>query len=81
MCQVNISSTLLGSDLTILSVLPHTVRVFGKFVANSLSEGKNLLLFHHAQCHSQLLMSFLHLKQSLRDHPPILPVLRSLMRQ
>ena len=32
MCQVNISSSLLGSDLTILSIPPHTVRVFGKLI-------------------------------------------------
>ena len=43
MCQVNISSTLLGSDLTILSIPPHTVKVFGKFIVYSLLEERNLL--------------------------------------
>ena len=36
MCQVNISSTLLGSDLILSSIPPHVTRVFGKFIANSL---------------------------------------------
>ena len=34
MCQVSISSTLLGSELTFLSVPPLTVHVLGKFIAN-----------------------------------------------
>ena len=32
MCQVNISSALLGSDLTMSSMFPHIVRVYGKFI-------------------------------------------------
>ena len=32
MCQVNISSALLGSDVTMSSMFPRIVRVFSKFI-------------------------------------------------
>ena len=32
MCQVNINSTLLNSNLTFYSMMPHVIRVFGKAI-------------------------------------------------
>ena len=37
MCQVNISSSLLNSDLIFYSMMPHVIRVFGKGICLSVT--------------------------------------------